>query len=249
MAKKNQSKNESKNQSANALQYTTYTGQSGKTIAVVTGFTGKEDPRVEYIAQVGKDGEPSAVHGRFTALPIGGEERVPCVMWGVDTCWGAVAKAAAAIFSDFEHLTEEAYDALIALADKAYEQRKAEGQAQDAERKAKGETAKPKAQPAKGKTKTTKAAKPAGKKGSTAATTAASKETSTAGAKAKKPAAPKATAQPAADLLYTAADLRAALDNAFAALAKSLKVDKAAFDPIIANAVNAAKAAKQRKAA
>lgn len=239
MAKKNQStKNESKNQSANALQYTTYTGQSGKTIAVVTGFTGKEDPRVEYIAQVGKDGEPSAVHGRFTALPIGGEERVPCVMWGVDTCWGAVAKAAAAIFSDFEHLTQEAYDHLCGLAETAYQQRKAEGQAQDAERKAKGETAKPKA----------KTTKPAGKKGATAAT-ATVKETSTAGAKAKKPAAPKATAQPATEQLYTEADVRVALDNAFAALAKSMKLDKSAFDPIIANAVNAAKAAKQRKVA
>ena len=156
MAKNNSNKkNQSvKNQSANALKYTTYTSEkSGKTIPVVYGFADKEDERIAYIAQIGKDGQSSAVHGRYTQLPIGkGSERVPCVMWGAAECWHDVAKLAAKTVNDIDALTQEGYDALCDLAEKAYQQRKAESEKAKNESK-KNETIKPKTQQKKGSTK------------------------------------------------------------------------------------------------
>ena len=153
MAKNNSNKkNQSvKNQSANALKYATYTSEkSGKTIPVVVGFTGREDERIAYIAQIGKDGQSSAVHGRYTQLPIGkGSEHVPCVMWGAAECWHDVAKLAAKTVNDIDALTQDSYDALCDLAEKAYQQRKAESEKAKNESK-KNETIKPKTQQKKG---------------------------------------------------------------------------------------------------
>ena len=127
--KKNQNNNQSvNNQSANNLKYATYTSQkSGKTIPVVVGFSGKDDERIAYIAQIGKDGEPSAVHGRYTQLMFNGQ-LTPCVMWGAADCWHAVAKLAAKTVNNLDALTQEAYDALCTKADEAYQSRKAENE-------------------------------------------------------------------------------------------------------------------------
>lgn len=128
MATKNNNQTENNNQANNSLQYATYTSaKSGKTIPVLVGFTGKDDPRIAYIAQIGKDGEPSAVHGRYTQLQFDGT-MTPCVMWGASECWHKVAKLAAKTVSDLDTLTQESYDALCDLADKAYQQRKAESE-------------------------------------------------------------------------------------------------------------------------
>lgn len=217
MAKKNQSKNESKNQSAATLSFTTYTSQKGKVIPVVIGFSGKDDPRVEYVAQVGKDGEPSAVRGRYSSLPINGVA-TPCVMWGAAPCWHEVAKKVAEVFSDFDNMTQKAYDEVCDMAEAAYQERKTEGQKADAERKA----AKPKAEskPA--------ASKPAAK------------------GKSEKPATSKpATAkgkQPIMDEVpvYSRKQVEGILRDAFGALAKAMNADAKAFEPLIASAMKVA---------
>lgn len=169
MATKNNNQTENNNQANNSLQYVTYTSaKSGKTIPVLVGFTGKDDPRIAYIAQIGKDGEPSAVHGRYTQLPFGidekkgayvqlesNAERIPCVMWGAAECWHKVAKLAAKTVSDLNTLTEKSYDALCDLAAKAYQQRKEESEKAREERKSE-----PKAE-----TPAPRSGKPADKKG------------------------------------------------------------------------------------
>lgn len=185
MATKNNNQTENNNQANNSLQYATYTSaKSGKTIPVLVGFTGKDDPRIAYIAQIGKDGEPSAVHGRYTQLPFGidetrgtyvqlesNAERIPCVMWGAAECWHKVAKLAAKTVSDLDTLTQESYDALCDLADKAYQQRKEESEKAREERKSE-----PKAE-----TPAPRSGKPAAKKG-------AQKSAPTPKPKAEKPA-------------------------------------------------------------
>ncbi|MBR6141480.1 MAG: hypothetical protein IKQ37_06940 [Bacteroidaceae bacterium] len=163
MATKNNNNQSVNNQSANSLQYVTYTSaKSGKTIPVLVGFTSKDDPRIAYIAQIGKDGEQSAVHGRYTQLNFDGT-MTPCVMWGAAECWHEVAKLAAKTVNDLDTLTQEAYDALCAKASEAYQQRKAESEAQRAEKKTevKPKSAKPSKPAKKGTQKPTQKAKSA----------------------------------------------------------------------------------------
>lgn len=236
MAKKNQSKNESNNTSAATLSFTTYTSQKGKVIPVVIGFSGKDDPRVEYVAQVGKDGEPSAVRGRYSSLPINGTA-TPCVMWGAAPCWHEVAKKVAEVFSDFDNMTQEAYDEVCDMAEAAYQLRKAEGQKEDAERKAnrpKAETAKPAAKKptasksaAKGKNEKPAASKPAAKGKSE------KPATSKPAAKGKQP---NMTEVP----VYTRKQVEGILRDAFGALAKAMNADAKAFEPLIASAMKVA---------
>lgn len=229
--KKNQPKNESNNTSAATLSFTTYTSQKGKVIPVVIGFSGKDDPRVEYVAQVGKDGEPSAVRGRYSSLPINGTA-TPCVMWGAAPCWHEVAKKVAEVFSDFDNMTQEAYDEVCDMAEAAYQERKAEGQKADAERKA----AKPKAESkpaatklaAKGKSEKPAASKPAAKGKSEKPATA-----KPATAKGKQP---NMTEVP----VYTRKQVEGILRDAFGALAKAMNADAKAFEPLIASAMKVA---------
>ena len=177
MATKNNNQSVNNNQANNSLQYATYTSaKSGKTIPVLLGFTGKDDPRIAYIAQIGKDGEPSAVHGRYTQLQFDGT-MTPCVMWGAAECWHKVAKLAAKTVSDLNTLTEKSYDALCDLAAKAYQQRKAEGEKAREERKSAPTAEKP----------APRSGKPAAKKG-------AQKPAPTPKPKAEKPA-PKTLAE------------------------------------------------------
>ncbi len=222
MAKKNQPKNESKNQSAATLSFTTYTSQKGKVIPVVIGFSGKDDPRVEYVAQVGKDGEPSAVRGRYSSLPINGTP-TPCVMWGAAPCWHEVAKKVAEVFSNFDNMTQEAYDEVCDMAEAAYQERKAEGQKADAERKAN----RPKAE----------TAKPAAKKPTASKSAAKGKNEKPATSKpAAKGKQPNMTEVP----VYTRKQVEGILRDAFGALAKAMNADAKAFEPLIASAMKVA---------
>ena len=241
MAKKNQSKNESKNQSAATLSFTTYTSQKGKVIPVVIGFSGKDDPRVEYVAQVGKDGEPSAVRGRYSSLPINGTA-TPCVMWGAAPCWHEVAKKVAEVFSDFDNMTQEAYDEVCDMAEAAYQLRKAEGQKEDAERKANRPTPDPSRNGGeKAGAKKPTASKPAakGKNEKPVVTKPAAKGKSEKPA-TSKPAAkgkqPNMTEVP----VYTRKQVEGILRDAFGALAKAMNADAKAFEPLIASAMKVA---------
>ena len=223
--KNNQSVKNQSAATANALKFTTYTSQkSGKTIPVVYGFTDKDDERILYIAQIGKDGEPSAVRGRYTCLPIGkGDERIPCVMWGAHESWHDVAKLAAKTVSDLDAMTQKAYEALCAKANEVYQQRKAES-------KAEKETEK-------------KAAKPQPKK--------ASPQPSPVGDAAQKPTpkkevkteGKKSTPKSQSTMMFSYAEVEDILNNAFNALAKAMKTD-ANFKPLIDATMDAAKAVK-----
>ena len=236
MAKKNQPKNESKNQSAATLSFTTYTSQKGKVIPVVIGFSGKDDPRVEYVAQVGKDGEPSAVRGRYSSLPISGTA-TPCVMWGAAPCWHEVAKKVAEVFSDFDNMTQEAYDEVCDMAEAAYQERKAEGQKADAERKAnrpKEETAKPAAKkPAASKSTNGKNEKPAATKPAAKGKSEKPATSKPATAKGKQPVMTEVP-------VYTRKQVEGILRDAFGALAKAMNADAKAFEPLIASAMKVA---------
>ncbi|MBR5728827.1 MAG: hypothetical protein IKX61_01280 [Prevotella sp.] len=236
--KNNSRKNESNNQSANALKFTTYTSaKSGKTIPVVYGFTDKEDERIAYIAQIGKDGTPSAVHGRYTCLPVGkGDERVPCVMWGANESWHEVAKLAAKTVSDLDALTQEAYDALCAKADAVYQERKADSEQQREERKAaKAEEKKvsPKAKKQPAKSSQPKAA-------ASAKSAKPKKEVTTSASR------PKASAD--SGVLYTEKEVEDVLRKAFGALATAMKWESKQFEPLIEAALNGAAKTKVKAA-
>lgn len=239
MATKNK-KNETINTSVtNALRFTTYKGskEGAKTIPVVYGFTGKDDERLAYIANMepapkAKNGkkapkkEPGYAHCTYSNLAINGGDRIPCVIWGADPRWVEVAKYTAEVINDLNNLTQEQYDKLGDMAAAVYEAIKAEGKAKDAEKKA----AKPTAKPAAKKTEkpapevTTESSKPAAK-----------------GKKGK----PTTSDTP----IYTHADLEATIRNAFGALAKRMKWDSSMFEPLIESALNAAKTNVKRKAA
>lgn len=146
MATKNtkNTKNETMNMSAangnNTLRFATYTSEnSGKTIPVVYGFTGKDDERLPYIAALeqpkAKKGQKvqrvhGPAYGTYSRLPLGKDgERIPCVIWGADPRWHDIAKRAADIINDLDALTQEDYDDLCAKAEAVYEAKKAEGKA------------------------------------------------------------------------------------------------------------------------
>ena len=177
MATKNSknSKNESMNMSAangnNTLRFTTYTSENtGKTIPVVYGFTGKEDERLPYIAvleqpKAKKGQKVQRVHGpaygTYSRLPLGKDgERISCVIWGADPRWHDIAKRAAEIINDLDALTQEDYDDLCAKAEAVYEAKKAESRPTPDPSRDGGEKAGAKKVEPKGSTKPAKAQEP-----------------------------------------------------------------------------------------